>query len=80
MTASIFLSAMTVNSAKRVRMTNSPGRKSVSTWTVAGNCALSFRAPQGRSADACPPALPLPPPPLPSVLESRREISYNIFK
>ncbi|MPC28488.1 hypothetical protein E2C01_021694 [Portunus trituberculatus] len=34
--------AITVNSANSVRITNSPGRRSVSMWTVAGNCARSF--------------------------------------
>ena len=38
-----------VNSANSVRITNSPGRISVSMLTLLGNLALSLGAPQGRT-------------------------------
>ena len=49
MTAPIFLSAWTVNSANRVRMTNSPGRMSVSMLKLEGKRDLSLGAPHGRT-------------------------------
>ncbi len=49
MMRSIFFFACRVNSAKRVRMTNSPGRTSGSMVTLLGKRERSLRAPQGRT-------------------------------
>lgn len=51
MTAATFLSTACVNSAKSVRITNSPGRMSGSMLRAPGRRLRSFGAPHGSNVD-----------------------------